>query len=110
MQSNPGPKYIAENDPTFEVPNGLELPKWKEMEVFVHPNERQQAISTQWVCNERSKGSKKELKARLCVRRCENMKDIPTDSPTGECEIVRLSLVIAIFNQWTVNSSDVKST
>ena len=111
-------KSLSENNETlltsakeeYGEAKDAELQKWKNMNVYEEvENVGQNAISTRWVCTERLKAGKQELKARLCARGCEDYEDVPTDSPTCERDNVRLLLTIAASNNWTINSMDIKS-
>ena len=101
---------LTEKDEAFNEPKMAELRKWSEMNVYTEvDNEGQQSISCRWVCTERLKAGKKELKARLCARGCEDVEDVPTDSPTCERDNVRLLLTIAVSHGWSLHSIDIKS-
>ena len=87
-----------------------ELKKWREMGVYSEVEDSgQPRISCRWVCSERLKAGKMEPKARLCARGCEDVEDVPTDSPTCERDNVRLILSIAATFNWNINSIDFKS-
>ena len=94
----------------FKEPKRAELQKWKDMNVYSEvENTGQQSITTRWVCTERMKAGKIEAKARLCARGCEDVEDVPTDSPTCERDNVRLMLSIAMSRGWSIHSVDIKS-
>ena len=94
----------------FKEPKRAELQKWKDMDVYSEvENTGQQSITTRWVCTERMKAGKIEAKARLCARGCEDVEDVPTDSPTCERDNVRLMLSIAMSRGWSIHSVDIKS-
>ena len=87
-----------------------ELKKWKTMGVYSEVDDiGQKRISTQWVCCERLKAGHLELEARLCARGCEDIEDVPTDSPTCERDNVRILLSIAASFGWEIHSIDFKS-
>ena len=100
---------LNEDDPYFEAKIS-ELQKWQQMNVFSEvENIGQKTISTRWVCNERLKGGKLQAKARLCARGCEDVEDVPTDSPTCERDNVRLLLSVSTSFKWSIHSVDIKS-
>ena len=91
-------------DDNYSASKEAELLKWKQMNVYTEVNNTgQKAISTRWVCSERLKAGKLELKARLCARGCEDVEDVPTDSPTCERDNVRLMLSITVSHGWPVH-------
>ena len=101
---------LTVEDGVFAQPKQAELQKWKEMDIYSEVDDcGQNRISTKWVCTERLKGGKLDLKARLCARGCEDVEDVPTDSPTCERDNVRLLLSIAASFNWSIHSIDFKS-
>ena len=80
------------------------------MKVYIEVEDiGQKRISTRWVCTERLKAGKMEAKARLCARGCEDIEDVPTDSPTCERDNVRLLLSTATSFGWNIHTIDIKS-
>ena len=101
---------VTEKNDQYSKPKESELSKWREMNVYTEvPDEGQKRMGTRWVCNERLKGGKIEAKARLCARGCEDLENVPTDSPTCERDNVRLLLSIAACLGWDIHSIDFKS-
>ena len=88
----------------YNAAKEAELLKWKQMNVYtVVNNTGQKTITTRWVCSERLKAGKLELKARLCARGCEDVEDVPMDSPTCERDNVRLMLSIVVSHWWPLH-------
>ena len=101
---------LAAREEMYMEPKLAELRKWREMKVYTEVEDNgQKRISCRWVCTERLKAGKLEAKARLCARGCEDIEDVPTDSPTCERDNVRLMLSMAASFEWTLNAIDFKS-
>ena len=88
-----------------------EIQKWRDMDVIDEvPDTGQPRISCRWVCTEKMKGGVLVLKARLCVRGCEEVNEqAKTDSPTCQKESLRLLLCLLASHNWTLHSMDIKS-
>ena len=98
------------NSKRFDKAKEEEFQKWKDMKVFDEVEDTGQTrISTRWVCTERMKGGKLNLKARLVARGFEeDTSQLRSDSPTCSKESLRLLLMILASNKWNLNSMDVK--
>ena len=88
-----------------------EIHKWRDLDPYEEvPDTGQPRISCCWVCTEKMKGGQLTLKARLCVRGCEELNDpAKTDSPTCQKESLRVLMCILAAKRWTLNSMVIKS-
>ena len=59
-----------------------ELEKWKKQMVYREEEDMgQSSISVRWLLSRKVKNGENIIKARLCARGFEEVKDLPTDSP-----------------------------
>ena len=69
----------------------------------------QSSIWVRWVPSRKVKDGENIIKARLCARGFEEVKDFPTDSPC--CSRIGIQTVYSnTSNQWEIKSIDVKTT
>ena len=88
-----------------------EIEKWQEQKVFEKvSDEGQDRISTTWVVTRKLKDGKEIVKARLVARGYEeDNKEIRSDSPTCQKDHIRMTLLLAVSNQWVLHSLDIKA-
>ena len=103
--------FYGESGNRFSAAKMEEIHKWRDLDAYEEvPDTGQPRISCRWVCTEKMKGGQLTLKARLCVRGCEELNDqAKTDSPTCQKESLRVLLCILAAKRWTLNSMDIKS-
>ena len=83
-----------------------ELLKLKEFKTYeIVKDVGQPRISCTWVLCEKEEG----VKARLVARGYEETEDIVSDSPTMSKSSLRVMLALAASNQWTLETTDIKS-
>ena len=123
--------FSDENDPGYEVyPLKLipkkeyhrlevqdamqaEILKYKDFKAFVEvDDEGQNNIPVKWVVTEQKQDGKNQpYKARLCIRGDleKGKENLRADSPTASKETLKLALTIAVNEEFSVKSADIKS-
>ena len=87
-----------------------ELESLKKQEVYCEEEDTgQSCISVRWVLSSKIKNGENVIKARLCARDLEEIKDFPTDSPCCSQIAVRSIFVLITSNKWKVQANDVKT-
>ena len=88
-----------------------EVENWKRRDVYEEVlDEGQERLSTTWVITSKNKENSVHTKARLVVRGYEeDSRDIRSDSPTCLKDNVRMLLTLAVANEWTINTIDIKA-
>lgn len=101
----------ATNSARFDSAKAQELEKWRDMGAYTEVDDiGQPRVSTRWVCTEKMKGGKLNLKARLVARGFEeDTSQLKSDSPTCHKESLRLLLCILASKGWELHSIDIKS-
>ena len=89
-----------------------EIEKWRSMDTFDEVTDSGQSprITTKWVCTEKEKGGKINIKARLCARGFEEADpQIRTDCPTCSKSSLRIIISIFVSFSWPLHTLDIKS-
>ena len=94
----------------FKEAKEEEVKRWRDNDVFLEiKDEGQPRITTRWVCTEKNKGNKTQLKARLVARGFEeDTSQLRSDSPTCSKESLRLLISIVSSKRWELKSMDIK--
>ena len=99
--------------PDVQAAIAAEISKYKSFQAFKEVEDQgQKSIPTRWVVTEQSTSGKKEpYKARLCIRGDleRGKENIRSDSPTASKEAIKLALIIAANEGFSVKSGDIKS-
>ena len=99
--------------PEVQAAIAAEISKYKSFQAFKEVEDQgQKSIPTRWVVTEQSASGKNEpYKARLCIRGDleRGKENIRSDSPTASKEAIKLALIIAANEGFSVKSGDIKS-
>ena len=83
-----------------------ELQKLKEFDTYqIIEDNGQDRIATTWVLTEKAD----TIRARLTCKGFQEEETFPTDSPTVQRTSVRMILMLATTNKWTIQAIDIKS-
>ena len=104
-------RECSSSSPRFDDAKQQEIQKWRDLGAFVEVDDvGQNSISSRFVCTERLKAGKMNLKARLVARGFEeNVNELRTDSPTCQKESLRCFLAILSSKGWKLSTLDIKS-
>ena len=102
---------ILLNSDAITEAKGKEIANWVQNDVYEEVEFNQQPLlSVRWVVTEKVKNGENVLKARLVARGFEEYtNELRKDSPTCAKESVRVTLAIAMAQNWECHSIDVKA-
>ena len=87
-----------------------ELSKWREYEAYHEVADiGQPRLSGRWVCTRKTVNGQIIRKARYVIKGFQEDASIPSDSPTGSKESLRIMLSTVASKQWIINSIDIRS-
>ena len=106
----PSQKFITGLETEIDAAKQRELESWKSREVYQEVKDNgQECLTVRWVITPKVINGKPSLKARLCAKGYQELKDFRTDSPTCAKESIRLALSIAATMKWNLESIDIKA-
>ena len=94
----------------FEDAKAAELLKWQQFDVYDEVVDNGQChLTGRWVCTKKYGPDGSENKARFVAKGFQESIEIPSDSPTGSKECLRLMLLLVSSQEWVLHCLDVKS-